>query len=309
MSLTSTSQTTETTLPSWFSSAQNTAGTSASSALAAAQTPANQTVGAQTIKDYGGASNPFTEAAGNLGKIQSGLMSTYDDKGQLNVNSPLGALFTAQNAKLEQILPQVTAKEGAAGLGGGNFGSLRGQTATGTARAGALTTLAEQQRKAALDAYTQAIQAGQAEGNVGQQGVAAGLDLAKYQTNAPLDTLAKYENILGAMAPTLDTKKTQTTEGSQIESLQKIGALAGQLGLTADQIANAYNSTAAKPSSLPWLDRLFRKDTGALGGLFTNTGSYGTADQVTGTPYDDNGNLNPGWAINQETGDAYYTGT
>jgi hypothetical protein len=258
MSLTSTSQTVSTTMPSWFSQAQKDLGTSAKSALTTAQTPEAQTARTNVLSQYGdatSATNPFTQAATNLGNIQSGLLGTYDASGNLNVNSPLGALFAAQEAKLNQVLPQVTAKEGAVGLGGGNFGSLRGQTATGSARAGALASMQAEQRKAALDAYNTAVQAAQAEGNVGQQGVTAGINLAKLQTEQPLDVLTKYENILGAMGPTLDTTKTQVTEGSGLENIQKLGSFIGQLGLTSNEIMNALKGQ----SSVNWLNNLLSR--------------------------------------------------
>jgi len=244
MSLTSTSESkvgtqgTTTTLPSWFSTAQENAATSAGNALASAQAPANQTVGANLISSYGGATNPFATTQSNLGQIQSGLLGTYNPDGTLNQQSPLGALFAAQNAKLDQILPQITAKEGAVGLGLGGYGSLRGQTATGAARAGALTTLAADQRKAALDAYGQAIQAANVAGNVGSQAVTSGLNMARYQTESPLDVMAKYENILGALGPTLNKTTTQTTDetttrqGSAIENIQKGATFLAQIGYT-----------------------------------------------------------------------------
>ncbi|NBX21490.1 MAG: hypothetical protein EBR58_09020 [Betaproteobacteria bacterium] len=90
-------------------------------------------------------------------------------------------MFASQYAKLDQILPQVTAKEGAAGIGSGNYNSLRGQTAANTARAGALTTLAEQQNQTALNAQTQGIQALQGIGNIGSQYGTTGINLANAQ--------------------------------------------------------------------------------------------------------------------------------
>lgn len=285
MSLTSTTQTTETTLPSWFSGAQQNAATAAQSALTAAQSPENQTARTNVLSQYGdatSATNPFTQASTNLGNIQQGLLSTYDPQGNLNVSSPLGALFTAQEAKLNQILPQVTAKEGAVGLGGGNFGSLRGQTATGAARAGALTTMQEAQRKAALDAYNMATQAAQAQGNVGAQGVTSGINLARLQTEQPLDVMAKYENILGAMGPTLNKISTATTEGSTLENIQRLGNFLAQSGMAADQIQRAFKGQ----SGVGWLDRLFGPSSqgGIVPPEYTEMPSTGPATDYTNIP-------------------------
>ena len=37
-------------------------------------------------------------------------------------------------------------------------------------------------------------------------------------------------------------------------------------------------------------------------------GSTGITQPIKSTPYDDDGNLNPGWKINNETGEPYYIG-
>lgn len=254
MSVTSTTETTKTTLPDWYTNAQSGIAASALSGYSGALNPANQTVGNQLISDFSGATNPFNTATSNLTTIQSGLMNPFlsqDKGGGFNMDSPLGALFSAQNAKLDQVLPQITAKEGAVGLGGGNFGSLRGQTATGTARAGALTTLAEGQRKTALDAFGQATQAAQAQGNVASQQATSLLPLAKYEQTGGLDALQKYADVMGSMAKTLPTTSTVTKQGSAIENMQKIGAFLGQAGLTADKIASGS-------TGIPWFDRMVR---------------------------------------------------
>jgi hypothetical protein len=252
MSLTSTTDVTKTTLPSWYTNAQSGIAAAGLSGFSGAMNTANQTVGNQLISDFSGASNPFNTATGNLTTIQSGLMNPFLSQAQgggFNMNSPLGALFSAQNAKLDQVLPQITAKEGAVGLGGGNFGSLRGQTATGAARAGALTTLAEGQRKTALDAFGQATQAAQAQGNVASQQARELLPLAKYEQTGGLDALQKYADVMGSMAKTLDTTVTTTKQGSALENMQKVGAFLNQAGLTADKIATGS-------TGISWFDRM-----------------------------------------------------
>jgi len=254
MSLTSTTTTTATTLPSWFGDAQESIKTKAGTAYDNALLPANQTVGTQLIKDLGGATNPFMTASNNLGTIQTNLMNPFlsqEQGGGYNTASPLGALFSAQNAKLDQILPQVTAKEGAAGLGAGNFGGLRGQTATGAARAGALTTLAEQQNKAALDAYSTATQAAQAQGNVANQYSSAVLPLAKYQQTGGLDALAKYSDIVNAMGPTLNKTTTETKEGSTLSNVGQVVSGLKAAGVGIDKILSGS-------TGIGWLDNYIK---------------------------------------------------
>ena len=239
MSLTSTKETTQTTLPSWYSQAQSGIADLAKSGYSGAMSATNQTVGNQLFNTFGISGNPFDTATGNLTTIQSGLMNPFlpqDQGGGFNMNSPLGALYAAQNAKLDQILPQITAKEGAMGLGGGNFGSLRGQTATGAARAGALTTLAEGQRKAALDAFGQATQAAQAQGNVASQQATSLLPLAKYEQTGGLDALQKYADVIGSASKAMDTKSTITKEGSTLSNIGQIVTALGAAGKTAEQL-------------------------------------------------------------------------
>lgn len=256
MSLTSTTETTKTTMPDWYTNAQSGIAAAGLSGFSGALDPTNQTVGKQLISDFSGANNPFNTATDNLTTIQSGLMNpflTQEQGGGFNMNSPLGALFSAQNAKLDQVLPQITAKEGAMGLGGGNFGSLRGQTATGTARAGALTTLAEQQHKAALDAYGQATQAAQAQGNVANQQATSLLPLAKYEQTGGLDALQKYADVMGSMAKTLPTTQTVTKEGSTLSNIGQIVAGLRSSGMAIDKIMNGQTGIA-------WLDNYIKNN-------------------------------------------------
>jgi hypothetical protein len=271
MSLTSTTDVTKTTLPDWYTNAQSGIVSAGASGFSGAMNPANQTVGNQLFSDFGGANNPFNTATNNLTTIQTGLMNPFLEGGGFNMNSPLGALFSAQNAKLDQVLPQITAKEGAVGLGGGNFGSLRGQTATGAARAGALTTLAEGQRKTALDAFGQATQAAQAQGNVANQQATSLLPLAKYQQTGGLDALQKYSDVLGSMAKTLPTTSTVTKSGSALENVQKIGSFLTQAGLASDKIATGT-------TGIGWFDRMITGKN--ADGVTVVTPAQAAADQA-----------------------------
>jgi hypothetical protein len=164
-------------MPSWFTNAQSGIANTAGQVYGATPAP-GQTALAGVGQTFNAAQNPFTTAMGGLQDVYQGISTPFNADGTPNAQSPLGSLFASQYAKLDQILPQVTAKEGAAGIGSGNFNSLRGQTAVNTARAGALTTLAEQQNQAALNAQTQAIQALQGVGNVGSQYGTTGINLA-----------------------------------------------------------------------------------------------------------------------------------
>ena len=265
MSIFDTSKTTETTLPSWYTSAQQDAATQAKNALAAT-TPFNQTVGQDVVKNFSDPNNPYAVATKNLLDIQSGNANAYLPNGQLNTQSPLGALFSAQNARLDQLLPGITAKEGAAGIGAGGFGSLRGQTATQTARGGALTTLAEQQAKALLDAQSQSINAGTSVGNLQQQYGKEGIDLANWQMAGGLPGLAKYEDILGAMATTLPKTAKETSSAGVYGDITK-ALLATNAGT---DLLNKVLSGAS--SGLSWLDNILKNpSSNVVNTINTNT--------------------------------------
>jgi hypothetical protein len=168
----------------------------------------------------------------------------------------LGGLFASQNAKLDQILPQITAQAGAGGIGTGNYGSLRGQTATETARAGALTTLAELQNKAYMDAMQQSIQAGQALGNVGAQYGTTAVNTANQEMMGGLPALAKYGDIINNMGPTTDKSVATVGKGSPYENLLKTFNAAGTAGMAWDKLASGK-------TGLSWLDKILEKPFGA----------------------------------------------
>jgi len=197
------------------------------------------------------ASNPFMTAMGTLQSVASGAANPWLENGDPNTKTALGGLFSAQNAKLNQILPEIAAQTGAGGIGGGNFGSLRGQTAVNTARAGALTTLAEQQNKAALDAQNYAIQAAKGVGDVGSQYSTSALNTSDAAMNSDINQWGKYSNIINAMGPNTDKSTTVTTKGSSYENLLKGLTAAGAAGVSIDKIL-------AGNTGLGWLDNLMK---------------------------------------------------
>lgn len=310
MSVFDTSTTASTTLPTWFSDAQKTIGTTGSTVYNAA-TPFSSTAGASMSKDLFGTpstqsygmtapntgaakteddwnnfqnmaqfapgtdmeaektkfmtgapnqggpagnlpgANPFSTAMGTLQSVASGAANPWLPSGQPNTQTALGGLFAAQNAKLNQILPEVAARTGAGGIGGGNYGGLRGQTAVNTARAGALTTLAEQQNKAALDAQAQAINAARGVGDVGSQYSTSALNTSEREMNADINQLAKYSDIINAMGPTMDKTTTTTTKGSSYENLLKGLQAAGAAGVSIDKLLKGN-------TGLDWLDSIMK---------------------------------------------------
>jgi len=136
MSVFDSSSTVNTTLPSWFTSAQQAIATQAPQTYQAATAPGS-TVASGLISDLNSQTkNPFTTAISGLQTAQTANANPFLPTGAPNTATPLGGLFAAQNARLDQILPELTAQVGAGGIGTGNYGSLRGQTATNTASVG-----------------------------------------------------------------------------------------------------------------------------------------------------------------------------
>jgi hypothetical protein len=158
----------------------------------------------------------------------------------------MGGLFQAQNQQLNQLMPNVTAPVQGANIAGGNYGSLRGQTATNKAMADAQSQLFAQQMQAALQNQQTGVSAATGLGNVGQQGTNVMTTLGQAQQSDPFTAAANYGKIVGGIqAPTTTSNRTQ------LSPLNTIGSL-----------ANAGGGV---------LDTLFGKTPGG-GGLISNSG-------------------------------------
>jgi len=272
MSVFDSSSTVNTTLPTWFTTAQQNIATQAPQTYQAATAPGS-TVAAGLISDLNSqTANPFTTAISGLQTAQTANANPFLPTGAPNTASPLGGLFAAQNAKLDQILPQISSQVGAGGIASGNYGSLRDQTAINTARAGALTTLAEQQNKAYMDAMGQSIQAGQALGNVGSQYGSTGVNVANMEMMGGLPTLAKYSDIINAMGPTTNKSvETVTSKGDYANFLAGLGAIGGA-GNTITGILSGNNT------AYPWLNKLLSSGPAGVNFGGSGSGTFGEGD-------------------------------
>ena len=227
-------QTSTTTLPSWYDTAQQNIVQQATSG--AAQIPQLQnTVAGGAIQNLSGAQNPFFTAQGQLSQIGSGAANPWitDASGNVtpNTSTALGGLFQAQNQQLNQILPTLTAPAQAGAIGSGNFGSLRGQTAVDMARANALADLQSKQMSAALQNQQTGVEAAKGLGTVGTQGTSTMTTLGQAQQASPLTAVADLAQILGAVkAPATVSQTAQLSPLSQMGSLLN-AANAGSTGL------------------------------------------------------------------------------
>jgi hypothetical protein len=272
MSVFDTSSTTTTTLPSWFTTAQQNIATQAPTTYGAVTDP-SKTVASGVVSALNSpTANPFTTAISGLQTAQTANANPFLATGAPNTATPLGSLFAAQNAKLDQILPELSSQVGAGGIASGNMGSLRGQTAINTARAGALTTLAEQQNKAAMDAMQQSIQAGQALGNIGSQYGTTGVNVANMEMMGGLPALAKYSDIINAMGPTTNKEVSTVSKGSPYENLLKAFNAVGAAGAGLDKLTSGN-------TGLGWLDKILT--TGDVGTIYPGLDqSYNTEGSV-----------------------------
>ena len=270
--LTTTTQNQATTLPSWYSSAQQDAVNKAITGVNAMPAIGN-TVAGTAINTLSGPNNPFTQAEGNLNTISSGAANPWltDANGNVspNTNTALGGLFAAQNQEMKTLLPQYEAPATGGAIAGGNFGSLRGQTAADTAVTDALSKLQTEQMQAALTNQQTGVNAASAEGNVGNQGVTAESTLGKLQQADPAAQASALSTILANIKAPETIASTKTA--SPIAALGGLGALYSNLPTS---ITGPINSSVG----------------GILGSIFgsgsgsgTGTGSDPTASSSTGS--------------------------
>ena len=216
----------QTTLPSWMDTAQQNIVSNAGSAMSNAPT-FGQTTAQGAVNTLQGDNNPFTQANTNLNSIASGAANPWitDASGNVtpNTNTAMGGLFAAQQNQLNQLLPSLTSGTEAGAIGSGNFGSLRGQTAVDTAKANALSQLQAQQMQSALQNQQTGVQAATGQGNVGAQGVTAGLTTGAAQMNAPFQGATNYANLVNSInAPTTVSQQNQMSPLSMLGSLSNI---------------------------------------------------------------------------------------
>ena len=223
-----------TTMPAWYDQAQQNIVNRATTA--AGNMPAlNQTVAGGAISNLSGPNNPFMNAQQTLGQIGYGAANpflTNPTTGQVtpNTQTPMGGLFAAQNQQLQQLMPNITAQPMAAGIGSGNYGSLRGQTAVNKAMGDAEAQLFAQQMQAALQNQATGVNAATGLGQVGSAGTTSMLGLGQAQQSDPFMAASNLGKIVGGIqAPTTVQNTTQLSPLNTLGSL----ATAGSAGYSA----------------------------------------------------------------------------
>jgi hypothetical protein len=261
----------QTTLPSWYDQAQQNVINQAGNSLN--QAPAFQNTAAQgAVNTLSGPTNPFTQGQAALGTIASGAANPWltSSTGQVtpNTSTPLGGLFSAENAQLNQLLPNYTAGMNASGIGSGQFGSLRDMTAVNKAKADAQSTLFAQQMTAALQNQNAGVNAGTGLGTVGSQGITAGLNTGNAQMNAPFIGPGNYANMVNAVnAPATVSQQNQMSPLSMFGALSQIPSAGSNLidsifGTPAQGTQGISGYRPATPGLVGSIDRAWNGITG-----------------------------------------------
>jgi hypothetical protein len=294
-------QQTTTTMPAWYDAAQQNIMSQGNAALSAAPTFANTTAQG-AVNTLQGSNNPFSQAQGSLNTIASGAANPWltDASGNVtpNTNTAMGGLFSAQQKELNQLMPEYSAAAEVGGIGSGNFGSLRGQTAVEKARGDAFSKLNAAQLQAALTNQQTGVSAGTALGNVGSQGINAAMNVGTEQMNAPYRNVSNYANLLGSMqVPTTTQSQVQYSPLSQIgavtNAIQGSGVAGGLGNLLFGTAASGTPGSAGYKAAGKGL-----LGTGGLGNVIGGAGTDiwkyvsgvgGATGQVPGTYPLDNG--------------------
>jgi len=262
-----TTSTVATTLPSWYDTAQqNLTNQTLTAPIPAANATAAQ--GAINNLAPGSTTNPFTSGRELLTQIGQGAVNpwvtTMSPNGQPmttgNPDTAMGGLFNAQTDYLNQIMPNISAAQEVQNIGSGNFGSLRGMTATNKARADAMSDLFQKQNTLALQNQQTGVSAGTGLGNLGNQEVQAGLNAGAFELESPLKGLTGQANIINNLKPGTTVNTVGTP--SPLNQLGAVGSLlSGGITGTSDILKQLGVSGG--------LSGLFDK-------IFTGTGDFGS---------------------------------
>ena len=198
------STTAATTLPSWMDTAQQNVVNKATAAASSAPQLQN-TVAQGAINQLNQPENPFTQAQGSLNTIATGAANPWivdPTTGNVtpNTSTAMGGLFQAQNQQLNQLAPNIMAPATATGIGAGQFGGMRTQTAADKALTDAQAQLFTQQNTAALQNQQTGVQAANAQGNVANQYGTTATGLANLQQNAPFSAASNLGKTIGGIS-------------------------------------------------------------------------------------------------------------
>jgi hypothetical protein len=308
--LVSDTQTTSTTMPAWYDQAQQDIMSQGKTALNTAPT-FSQTTGQNAVNILSGADNPFTQSQSSLNKIASGAANPWITDASGNItpdkSTAMGGLFSAQRDELNQLMPEYSAAAEAGGIGSGNFGSLRGQTAVQKARGDAFSKLNAAQLQAALTNQQTGATAAKYLSDVGSQGINANMNVGIEQMNSPYRNVSNYANLLNSTQ--VPTKTTSQVQYSPLSLLTSLGT-AGKGAL--DSLTSLYGTAAGKNlldkiGIGSWFDKSVDNGTGNADAGTGNDGTVGGDGGAGGASGDyngvDYGNTGPVLPISTDTTD------
>lgn len=202
--LSKTTETQTTSLPSWYTTAQQNVVNQAQQAQAPTLA---QTAGGQQALGAFQTGQPYQQAASTLGSIASGAanpwtVTTGPGGAQTvtpNVATPMGGLFKSQTDYLTSMMPELSAGPTGRAIGTGQFGSSSNEAAVARARAQAINQLFQQQNQAALQSQQTGATAAGALGTLGQSQLQGALNLATAEQASPYQSLINQANIIGKM--------------------------------------------------------------------------------------------------------------
>lgn len=282
---------TTSTMPSWFTSAQQ----GLVSGMPTAGPAVADTAAQSAINTFGGANNPFSQGQSSLNTIGAGAANPWltDASGNVSPNksTAMGGLFSAQQDYLNDIMGDIDTGATAPAIGSGNFGSRMNLSGIAKARGTAANDLFQKQMTAALQNQQTGVSAGAALGNLGNQQVQSALNTGTYQQNAPYASALNQANILGKMnVPTSTTKQTDIALLNQLAGLGSMFQ-GGLNALNPQTILDKYGNKITQPGILGQLGV-----SGGVSGLIKKmTGGTGNSTvDTSNTTLIDTSNIKPG---------------
>jgi len=268
---------TTSTMPSWFTTAQQGLVTNMPSTGPAVADTAAQSA----INTFGGANNPFAQGQSSLNTIGAGAANPWltDASGNVtaNKNTAMGGLFSAQQDYLNDIMGDIDTGATAPAIGSGNFGSKMNLSSIAKARGTAANDLFQKQMTAALQNQQTGVSAGAALGNLGNQQVQSALNTGTYQQNAPYASALNQANILGKMnVPTSTTKQTDVALLNQLAGLGSMFS-SGLNALGDKTVLDKFGNKVTQPGILSQLGI-----KGGVSGLLGNATGDATRPDVSG---------------------------
>lgn len=214
-------------MPGWFNTAQENLVKNAASTTqpAIGETSAKYAMGAF------GPESTFSKGASALENIATGAVNPWlvttgaggEQTVAPNVNTAMGGLFQAQTDYLNQIMPDIAAKENAQAISGGGFGSRMNLSGVQRAQQQAASDLFQKQMQAAIQNQQTGVQAGAGLGNLGSQEVKSALDTANLEQGYPYAGMINQANIFGKIrAPEREERVTELSKLAQLGGLNQL---------------------------------------------------------------------------------------